>query len=83
MKSTVRRFLMICLIPGQLLLVICLMAGQALANTYYVATNGSETGSGPYLSISNAVRKCTYGDTVIVSNGTYIHAKASNQKVDK
>jgi len=58
-------------------LLLGLAAGTAQASTYWVTNGiGSEAGrngstSSPFFTISNAVKHCLGGDTVMVSNGTY------------
>lgn len=54
-----------------------LVVGFCRAATYYVATNGNEGAAGTdwttaVLTISNGVAKAAGGDTVLVSNGTYV-----------
>ena len=48
---------------------------HAAGNTYYVAKNGSNSGSGtetsPWLTIKYAAIRAVAGDTVYVKNGTY------------
>ncbi len=53
-----------------------LLAGSALADTLYVAVNGSDvdgdgTAGNPFLTISNGVAQAAEGDTVLVATGMY------------
>ena len=69
---------------NRLYVIILWLASSLLANaatTYYVATNGVDDAAGgrglswdlPYLTISNAVKKATtVNDLVLASNGTYL-----------
>ena len=51
-------------------------AGSALATTYYVATDGSDSDPGtesqPWATLQHAVDTIAAGDTIIVKSGTYI-----------
>jgi len=56
--------------------LVLLTAAGARAADMYVDTNGNDTtGDGtlmtPYATISNAINKCSNGDTIWVSNGVY------------
>jgi hypothetical protein len=55
---------------------LCLVSGQpSVAETYYVATNGSDGNSGsaaaPFRTIRKAASRVGPGDTVIIRDGTY------------
>jgi hypothetical protein len=55
----------------------CSLAFTVSAQSYYVATNGNDSASGTswdtaLLTISNAIVKASAGQTVAVSNGTYV-----------
>src|SRR5215510_14179484 len=54
--------------------VLCVTA-PAVAGTFYVATNGSDSGPGsaaqPWASLQHAVDAIKPGDTILVQSGTY------------
>lgn len=78
MKTNIRIKMMSRVFAG--LITWVLLCGPAFivnAQDYYVATNGNDSASGtnwaePFLTISNAIALATAGQTVAVSNGTYV-----------
>jgi parallel beta-helix repeat protein len=68
-----------------LVFIIVVLGGLSrttLANTYYVATNGSDSNSGsslsPWRTLQYAVETISSGDTVIVRAGTYLGCRIRN-----
>jgi parallel beta-helix repeat protein len=63
------------LLCGLALLGSLVHAQKSEAETYYVATNGSDANSGteeqPFQTLSRGIRKLAPGDTLYVKNGTY------------
>lgn len=71
------------LIRGIALLVLCAAAGGARARDVYVATNGSDAGSGAYASpfrtFAHAVAQLNAGDTLLIGGGTYVEPLVLNR----
>jgi len=65
----------VCLICGLALLGNLVHAQRSEANTYYVATNGSDSNPGteeqPFQTLDRGVQDLRPGDTLYVKNGTY------------
>src|SRR6266516_4060767 len=66
---------MVCLICGLALLGSLVHAQKGEAETYYVATDGTDSNSGteerPFKTLGRGVRDLSPGDTLYVKNGTY------------
>ncbi len=64
-------------------IIFLLFNANIFANNYYVASNGSDSGSGsqrsPWLNIQHAVDIAYPGDTVIVESGIYKERVISNK----
>src|SRR4051812_477391 len=57
-----------------------LLAAHCAAATYYVATNGTDSGKGsraaPFRTVMRGMQAASAGDTVIVADGTYGHERS-------
>ncbi len=66
-----------------MLSLVALIASSAMAaNTYYVATSGSDSADGsesaPFATVTKAIAAAVAGDTIIVDDGTYTAPNAAN-----
>jgi hypothetical protein len=62
-------------VPCRLLFASLLIAGCSSGRSYYISTNGDDSGDGsteaPFRTVARGVRKAAPGDTVLVRDGTY------------
>ena len=78
MTTSIRNMMMTRTLAGLMTWALsCSLAFTVSAQSYYVATNGNDSASGTswdtaLLTISNAIVKASAGQTVAVSNGTYV-----------